>query len=97
MHIILDNFEDYFDLTGMRLRKATDEVIENMHQCTDKTLTKSYKVKHLFNPKHGLKLFHAICHVNAYNLKMKEGDFIDSIYLFIYAILYPINFYYIIF
>ena len=80
MHIIFDHLEDYFDHTKLSLVKTADELIENMHQFVHKRLLRSgYKVKDLLNPNHGLNLYRAILHINAYNVVFdNESDEIDD-------------------
>ena len=69
MHIIFDHLEDYFDNTKLSLVKTADELIESMHQFVAKRMLRSgYKVKDLLNPNHGLNLYRAILHINAYNV-----------------------------
>ena len=41
MHLILDHFEDYFDLTGEALGNTSDQLVEAMHQYKDVMLKKS--------------------------------------------------------
>jgi hypothetical protein len=69
IHIILHHLEDYFDETNMTLIKATDELVENMHQYLHKRLMRSnYLVKDLSNPNQGHRLYRAVRHLNSYNI-----------------------------
>lgn len=74
IHIILDHLCDYFDDCEVTLKTVTDELVENIHQYVEKTMVRSgYKVKHLLNPNHGLKLYNAVIHINCYNLRLQNG------------------------
>ena len=71
VHIILDHLCDYFDETGITLKKVTDELVESCHQYVHKRMTRGgYIVKDETSDSHGDKLFRAIMHVNTYNLRI---------------------------
>ena len=73
IHILLDHLEDYFDESNMTLIKATDELVENMHQFLAKRLSRSlYLVKNVSNPAHGPRLFRAVMHLNSYNICIRN-------------------------
>ena len=68
-HIIESHFKFYFRSTGKSLGFYTDQLVEAMHQYTDKRLTKSnYVVKDLLSDIHAEKLYGGINHLNSYNL-----------------------------
>ena len=73
IHIILNHLCDYFDECEVTLKTVSDELVESMHQYVDKFMVRScYKVKDVKNPTHGKNLFKAVCHVNSYNLRIKN-------------------------
>ena len=62
-------FKFYFQSTGKSLGFYTDQLVEAMHQYTDKRLTQSnYHVKDIHSDIHGEKLHNEINHLNSYNL-----------------------------
>ena len=70
----MDHLCDYFDDTGITLKKVTDELIESCHQYVHKRLTRGmYLVKDVTSDAHGNKLFRAIRHVNTYNLRINNS------------------------
>ena len=63
------HFKFYFQSTGKSLGFYTDQLVEAMHQYTDKRLTQSnYHVKDIHSDIHGEKLYNGINHLNSYNL-----------------------------
>ena len=69
LHIIFGHLQDYYDNTNLSLIKTGDELIESMHQYVDNIMQKSnYMVKGYLNPRHGEKLYHAVLHLNGYNI-----------------------------
>ena len=74
-HIIFYNIEDYYDQTQLRLVKTTDELIESMHQYVHKRVSNSaYILKDLNNSMHGRNQYHAVLHINAYNMVFGNGN-----------------------
>ena len=58
---------------NLSIKKAigyyTDQLVEAMHQHTDRVLSKSnYHVKDITSDIHGEKVLHGINHLNSYNL-----------------------------
>ena len=71
-HIIESHLKFYFQRTGKSLGFYTDQVVEAMHQFTDRRLTRSnYVVKDIQSDIHGEKLLNGIKHINSYKLKFK--------------------------
>ena len=75
LHIIFDHLEVYYDQTQLSLVKTSDELIESMHQYVHKRVSNSaYILKDLNNPMHGRNLYHAVLHINAYNMVFGNGN-----------------------
>ena len=86
LHIVFDHLCNYYDQTRLSLRKTSDELIENMHQYVHKRMVKGgYLVKDLLNPRHGVNLYRAVLHINAYNVIFHNGDKdVETYLLFIF-------------
>ena len=86
LHIVFDHLQDYYDQTRLSLRKTSDELIENMHQYVHRRMLKGgYLVKDLLNPLHGVNLYRAVLHINAYNVIFHNEDKdVENYLLFIF-------------
>ena len=68
-HIIQGYLKYYFDETNKSLGYYTNQLVEAMHQYTDRVICRSnYHVKNLESDKHGEKLLPGVHHLNSYNL-----------------------------
>ena len=68
-HIIESHLKYYFDSTKKPLGAYTDQLVESMHQHTEKIFSRSnYHVKDIESDIHGEKLEAGVHHLNSYNL-----------------------------
>ena len=69
MHIILDHYIDYFELTGRTLLEVTDEITEAVHSRFDIFEERhGYKCNMKGSPSHKLKQHKSVVHYNSLNL-----------------------------
>ena len=64
-----EHIGQYLDLTGKPLGTRTDQTTESAHQKLNKRIVRSqYQMKDIESETHGLKLYRAVLHSNAYSL-----------------------------
>ena len=74
IHTIFDHLQDYYDNTGPSIIKTEMNWL-SMHQYVDKRMHKSnYMVNDCLNLCHGEKLYHAILHINGYNILFDNAN-----------------------
>ena len=72
LHILIDHFEDYLEMTDATLIKLVTNVVKTCTSTSIKGLMYSlYLVKDVINLSLGQRLFRAVRHLNSYNMYLR--------------------------